>query len=420
MKALVFGSRPDRSEVRPVPTDELEEKLAHLPFGLHDMDDAHLLRPDWVVTRPILSGVCGSDAKLVLGDFHDGDIDNPMAAFSSLPHVPGHEVVAEVVELGPKARGLEVGQRVVLNPWLSCAPRGISPLCPPCRNGDVNRCWSFTRGDIGPGVHIGVVTGAPGAWAELMAAHDSMLHPVPDDVSDTAAVMADPFSVSFHAIVNHPPPPHGKVVVYGAGALGLSSVAILHAFYPTVEVAVVARFPVQVEMATKMGAAVVVVHEPSLAIVEGLAEWSGGVLHQAFDGLPMTYPGHIDVVYDTIAKPETFEVGVRVLKEKGTLVFTGVAVPGRWEWTPIYFKELTVVGSNAFAQEEFEGTRRHAIDHYLQLVQDRRIDLCDMVTHHFALEGWWDALKALSRPEVSGVVKATFTPNPKVFGQAPA
>ena len=59
-------------------------------------------------------------------------------------------------------------------------PPGIEPLCPPCQAGDVNMCWSFTKGDIGPGVHIGVVTGAPGAWAELMAAHDSMLIPVPD------------------------------------------------------------------------------------------------------------------------------------------------------------------------------------------------------------------------------------------------
>ena len=129
------------------------------------------------MTRPILSGVCGSDTKLVLGEFEDGDIDNPMAAFSSLPHVPGHEVVAEVVALGPEARDIEVGQRVVLNPWLSCAPRGISPLCPPCQAGDVNLCWSFTKGDIGPGVHIGVVTGAPGAWAEQLAAHASMLVP---------------------------------------------------------------------------------------------------------------------------------------------------------------------------------------------------------------------------------------------------
>ncbi len=140
----------------------------------------------------------------------------------------------------------------------------------------------------------------------------------------------------------------------------------------------------------------------------------------AFDGLPMAHPGHIDVVYDTVAKPETFEVGVRVLAERGRLVYTGVAVPGRWEWTPVYFKELTIVGSNAFAMEEFEGVRKHAIDHYLSLVQAGRIDLTGMVTHRYPLEDWWDALTALSRPADSGVVKATFTPNRGLTGRWPA
>ena len=283
MKALLFGAPPDKAEVRPTPEDELETMLAGIPFGLHHIDDARLVRPDWVVTRPILSGICGSDAKLVLGDFNTGDIDNPMAAFSSLPHVPGHEVVAEVVALGPEARGLDVGQRVVLNPWLTCAPRGITPLCPPCQAGDLSLCWSFTKGDLGPGVHVGVITGAPGAWAEQLAAHDSMLIPVPDGISNEAAVLADPFSVSFHAIVRHPPPSSGRVLVYGAGALGLTSVAILKALYPGVEVGVVARFEAQRAMALQFGADAVFAHEPRLQLVVELATWSGAVLHQPLD-----------------------------------------------------------------------------------------------------------------------------------------
>jgi threonine dehydrogenase-like Zn-dependent dehydrogenase len=411
VKALLFGAPPDAAEARPTPEDEAEQALVQIPFGLHEIEDARLVRPDWVVTRPILSGICGSDAKLVLGDFNTGDIDNPMAAFSSLPHVPGHEVVAEVIELGAAARGLDVGQRVVLNPWLTCAPRGIDPVCPPCQAGDLSLCWSFTKGDLGPGVHVGVITGAPGAWAERMAAHDSMLIPVPDGISNEAAVLADPFSVSFHAIVRHPPPPHGRVLVYGAGALGLTSVAILAALYPDVEVGVVARFEAQADMARRFGAAAVFAHEPRLALVEDLAAWSGAVLHLPLDGLPVTHPGHIDVVYDSIAKAETLEVGVRVLAERGRLVYTGVATPERWESTPIYFKEITIAGSNAFGIEDFEGTRRHAIAHYLQLVEDGRLDITPMLTHRFELEEWWPALRALSRQDRSGALKVAFTPN---------
>lgn len=412
MKALVFGAPPATEEKRPQPVDDLERALVALPFGMHTVDDAHMVGPDWVVTKPILSGICGSDAKLVMGDFGDGDVDNPMSAFSSLPHIPGHEVVAEVVEIGPRAQGVEIGDRVVLNPWLTCAPRGIDPPCPPCQAGNLSLCWNFTAGKLGPGVHVGVTTDAPGAWAELLAAHDSMLIPVPDGVSDELAVLADPFAVSMHAILRHPPPPGGRALVYGAGALGVTSVAALRCLYPDVEVAVVARFAAQGELVTRLGATKVVSHEPRLAVVEQLAEWSGGVLHKPFDGLPVAHPGGIDVIYDTIAKPETFEVGVRVLAEHGTLVQTGVSTPGRWEWTPIYFKELVIAGSNAFGIEEVEGVRRHAIAHYLDLAATGRVDLTGMLTHRFPLEQWWDALGVLAHQDSSGAIKVAFEPQP--------
>jgi threonine dehydrogenase-like Zn-dependent dehydrogenase len=410
MKALVFGLPPDRYQDRGDGGDELDARLDSLPFGLREVDDARLVRPDWVITRPRLAGVCGSESKLVLGDFDTGDIDNPMAAFSSIPHIPGHEVVAEVVALGPDASGLEVGQRVLLNPWLTCGPRGIDPPCPSCQSGDLNLCWSFTSGALGPGVHVGVATDAPGGWADLMAAHDSMLIPIPDSVTDEVAVLADPFAVSMHAIVRHPPPLTGRALIYGAGALGVTSVAVLRTLYPEVEIGVVARFPAQAELATKFGASAVFAHGPRLELVEALAEWSGGVLHTAYAGLPMAHPGGIDVVYDTVARPETLEVGVRVLAERGTLVQTGVHTPGRWEYTPLYFKELSLAGSNAFGVEEVEGVRQHAIRHYLDLVVDGRVDLSGMLTHQFPLDHWHDALRALATQDESGAVKVAFGP----------
>ncbi len=93
------------------------------------------------------------------------------------------------------------------------------------------------------------------------------------------------------------------------------------------------------------------------------------------------------------------EADVRVLAERGRLVYTGVATPARWESTPIYFKEITIAGSNAFGVEDFEGRRRHAIAHYLQLVSDGRLDITPMLTHRFAVEEWWPALKALARQD---------------------
>ncbi len=410
MRALVYGVPRPEGSAQPAPRDAFEGMLAAQPFGLHDMPEPELHAEDWVLTRPLLAGVCGSDSKLVLGDFAEGDIDNPMAALSSLPCVPGHEVLAEVVKLGSAAEGFEIGGRVVLNPWLSCTPRNVSPPCPACSAGDLSLCWSFTVGDIGPGVHIGVASGAPGGWAELMAAHDSMLIAVPGSVPDELAVLADPFAVSLHSVLRHPPPAGGRAVVYGAGALGTTALAALKLLHPDVQVAVVARFPAQAAMARGLGADLVANHEPRLELVEQLAEWSGGVLHGALGGLPMTHPGGIDVVYDTVGRPETLEVGVRVLASRGTLVQSGVHTPGRFEWTPVYFKELTIAGSNAFGMEEIDGVRKHAIEHYLDFVAAGRLDLSGMLTHRFALEEWWDAVLALARQGESDAIKVAFSP----------
>jgi threonine dehydrogenase-like Zn-dependent dehydrogenase len=294
----------------------------------------------------------------------------------------------------------------VLNPWLSCGPRGVDPVCPACAIGDFSLCWNFAVGPISPGIHIGTAKDATGGYADLMPAHDSMLFKVPDDVPDELAVFADPFAVSMHAITRHPPTPGGKVMVYGAGALGTCATAILRALYPDVDVLVVARFEAQAAMARKLGATVIG-HEPALQVIEEAAAWSGGVLAPS-DGLPMAYPGAIDVVYDTIGKRQTFEVAVRVLKARGTLVKAGVHGPTLWEDTPLYFKEIFYVGSNAFGFEEVEGMRKHGIEHYLDLVHNGRVDLTGMLTHNFRLEDWRDAFVALATQDQSGAIKVAF------------
>ena len=190
MRALLYGTEPE--PVPPPDTDNpLLLALAQTPMRLLEVDDPGFLLPDWVVTKPRLTGICGSDSKQVFFDWGDMGADNPMIDFTSFPQVLGHEVVAEVTALGPEAEGLEVGDRVVLNPWLSCEPRGVTPLCPACEAGDLSLCWNFTAPPIAPGIHTGTSTDASGGWATLMPAHDSMLFRVPDAVPDELAVLAD-------------------------------------------------------------------------------------------------------------------------------------------------------------------------------------------------------------------------------------
>jgi threonine dehydrogenase-like Zn-dependent dehydrogenase len=411
VRALVFGTEPEPWEPPPGAA-ELLRNLAATPCALQDVPDARPLRPDWVVIRPRLTGICGSDAKQVLLDF-EGDADSALSALCSFPQILGHEVVADVVELGPEATGVEIGQRVVLNPWLSCVPRGVRPVCPACMAGDLSLCWSFTVGPIATGIHSGTSRDAGGGYAELMPAHPSMLFTVPDGLDDQHAMLADPFAVSLHGVTRHPPPTGGRVLVWGAGALGSCALAVLRALHPDVEVGVVARFDAQAALAERLGADAVFRLGSQADLVERLAAWSGGILRptmEGLDGLPMCHPGGIDVVYDTVGRPETLEVAVRVLKARGTLVQSGVHPPGRWEWSPLYFKEIDLVGSNAFGQEDVGGVRRHGIEHYLDLAAAGRVDLTGLHTHTFGLSAWRDAFAALADQETSGAIKVALDP----------
>ena len=406
MKALVFGVDPGAPPGLPEGASSLGANLAVTPMAIQEVPDPRPLAPDWVVLRTHLTGICGSDTKQVLMDFEGAD-DNPMTAFISFPQVLGHEVVGTVVEAGPAAEDVSIGQRVVLNPWLSCGPRGVDPPCPACRAGDFSVCESFTVGRLSPGIHTGNATEATGGFAELVPAHRSMVIPVPDDVPDEVAVLGDPFAVSLHAVTRTPPPAGGRALVYGAGSLGTTATAILGALFPGVEVGVVARWPAQAALAEKLGARVFA-PEPAEALVESLAEWSGGVLQRPWGGLPVAHPGAIDVVYDTVGAPQSVEVGLRVLATRGSLVQLGVSSPGRFEWTPWYFKELRLVGSNAFGIEEVEGRRQHGIAHYLDLVRDGRVDLGGMLTHTFPLERWHDAFTTLIDQGETGAIKVAF------------
>ena len=122
MKALVFGVDPGAPPEVPEGASSLHANLAVTPMALQEVPDARPLAPDWLVLRTHLTGICGSDTKQVLMDFEGAD-DNAMTAFISFPQVLGHEVVGTVVDAGPDAEGVSEGQRVVLNPWLSCGPR---------------------------------------------------------------------------------------------------------------------------------------------------------------------------------------------------------------------------------------------------------------------------------------------------------
>jgi threonine dehydrogenase-like Zn-dependent dehydrogenase len=408
MRALVCDVSVPRQVVSGL-LGRFDKRFYFGPFStanLKDIPDPTLPADDWVVIKTRLCGICGSDYKQL---FLNGSMDNPMTAIISFPQVLGHEVVGTIAAVGPAVKTRKVGDRVVLNPWLSCGPRGVTPPCPECRDGQYSICRNFARGNIPPGIHTGNSSKATGGFAPYVPAHESMCIPIPDGVTDEQAVLADPFSVSLHGILKRPPTQGAPLLVYGCGTLGLLAIAIVRHLYPDSRVIAVARFEHQRRLAEQFGAHVVLAHEPVERLIEDVARETGAQILKPWFGLPWLYGGGVDVVYDTVGFPDTVEVGVRIADSRAAIVITGVEAPKRFEWTPLYFKEISIIGSNAFGVEEFEGRRRHAMEIYLDLVRDGRIDVTPILTHRFTLDEYRDAFLACGEQRKSGAVKVLFT-----------
>jgi threonine dehydrogenase-like Zn-dependent dehydrogenase len=373
------------------------------PLQLEELPEPTLPADDWMRVRTVRCGICGSDAKQA---FLKGDRDNPITAVISFPHVLGHEAAGVIEEVGPAVRERAVGERIVINPWLSCAPRGIDPVCPMCSQGNYSLCERFTDGRLAPGIHAGNCTDVPGGFAERIVIHESQAIRIPDGVSWEAAALADPFSVSLHSVLLSPPDGSGPALVFGCGTLGLLTIAVLRTLYPDVPVLALARYPHQAELAKRFGAAEILPNDPD-ALVEAVARFAGGAVLRPWTKKPWTVRGAA-VVYDTAGSPGSVELALRVAGSRAKIVVSGVEAPRRFEWTPLYFKEVSVIGSNAFGVETFEGERMHAMEAYFKLLA-RGLDVTPIITHRFPMDRYRDAFAALHDKGKSGAVKAMFT-----------
>jgi len=397
MKALVFrhnlareaasaiGGRVDRRA--------FVSRLA--PVRIEDIDEQPLPGRDWVRVETTFSGLCGSDVKQIL---LNGSRDNPLTALVSFPHVLGHEVVG---------RRVDTGERVVLNPWLSCGPRGIDPPCAACREGRFPWCRNFRSGALPVSIHIGNCAAAAGAHAERFGAHAGQLFAIPAGVSDEAAVLADPVSVSLRSILLAPPPDGQPVLVYGSGTLAFAAIALLRHLYPATEVWAATRPGARAELATRLGAHAVLSSSPD-ELVAQVARRTGATPLEPWSKRGWLQDGPA-VVYDTIGSVQTVETSLRLLTTGGTLVISGVEPPKRFEWTLLYFKELHVIGSNGFGVEEVGGVAKHAMEHYFDFVAGG-MDLTPVITHRFPLERWDEAVLALKDSRRTGAVKVLLEP----------
>jgi threonine dehydrogenase-like Zn-dependent dehydrogenase len=343
----------------------------------------------WVRIRTRLGGICGSDLSMIRLD-----VSPSTSPFSSSPFVIGHENMGVVSEVGSAVRDLHPGDRVVADPLLPCAVRGIAAPCRGCASGHPSRCEHFTDGEIPPGMLIGTTRGLGGSWGGAYVAHEEQIVRVPPGVGDRAAVLLEPFTCLLSPVLANRPEPGTRVLVIGAGAIGLMAVAALKAVAPGAELTVVARRAFQAEHAERLGAERVVRArrgDPDFA--ETLARACGGRLLQPILG-PRIMTGGFDLSVVCAGTEAAVDAALRFTHAGGAVLMVANVVRLRsLDWSPIWLKQLTIRGSLCSDRHTIDGDRRSTFEIGMKMLdQGLAAKLEPLVTHVFPLARHREAL----------------------------
>jgi L-iditol 2-dehydrogenase len=302
-----------------------------------------------VVVRVRSVGVCGSDTHYYdhgrIGRFV---VDSPL--------VLGHEAAGEVSELGPGVTRLTVGQRVSIEP-------GVPDLtCEQCLAGRYNLC---------PQMRFFATPPIDGAFAEYVVVHEAFAHPVPDSIDDDAAALLEPLSVGIWACMKAGVTAGTRVLITGAGPIGLVSVQTALAFGAT-EVIVSDVNPARLALAGQLGATILVnVRESSVRDL----------------------PRPPQVLLECSGFPPAIGDAIRALDRAGRAVLVGMG----GDEIPL---PLSVVQEREL---ELTGTFRYANTWptAIALVASGRVDVNRLVTGTYRLDQAEDALTAGRRDQHS-------------------
>src|SRR5690625_3898626 len=407
MKAIVYNLTIPKY----IAAKALGKKIPSLYYGkpsaltLKNVEEPQLPNENWVKVKPIYSGVCGSDMGAI---FYK--TSQALTPFNSFPSVLGHEVVGRVTEVGDKVKKVEAGQRITIDPYINCKVRGMNHLCSACKEGLHSLCRNKSGTDtFGPGMILGFCKELPGTWGESFVAHESMVIPIPDSVSDKVAAMFEPLSVGLHAVLRQPPKKGEHVLVIGGGMIAYTVIAAIRLLGIDCHITQLSLLPYQKQMGLKLG------------VNEGLT--SRRELEKTMLNMPETsrhkpelgrdvFVGGFDAVYDCIGSKESLDDTLRMTRERGKVTLVGCAgVINKLDWSFIWANELSILGTHAYSKKETwqgkETSTQTLLWELIQLHQDYPLD--QLVTHKYSLDGYQEAMKANLDREKYHSIKTVFT-----------
>jgi threonine dehydrogenase-like Zn-dependent dehydrogenase len=309
-------------------------------------------------------GICGTDLHLHhLGVWAEG-------------HTPGHEMTGVVETLGDGAVGPAPGTPVAIEPLRGCGE------CACCRAGQVNICPRVQLF----GVHV------PGGFAEHIAVPAERLHPVPADIPVEIAALAEPLAVCVHGLRRGRLEPGQRVLVLGAGTIGLLGVLVARALGAG-EVWISARHPHQAEMGRALGATRVLSEAEADPAAIGAAAGDAA----------------IDLVLESVGgRANTLRAALAAVRPGGAISVLGlfdgeIALPA----FPLLLKEGSLLWSNCYAQ----GPPRSDFADAIGILTEQRDALAPLLSRSLPLCEVEDAF-ALASDKQSGAVKVTLRLEP--------
>ena len=313
-----------------------------------------------VVLKVLASGLCRSDWHGWMG--HD--------PYIHLPHVPGHELAGEIVELGSKVRRFKIGDRVTVPFVCGCG------TCPQCQTNNHQVCDHQSQ----PGfTHWG-------SFAEYVRIDyaDTNLVLLPDSISDTtAAILGCRFITSFRAIVDQGKVTQGQcVAVHGCGGVGLSAIMIAASL--GAEVIAIDIDDDKLGLCRSLGASHIVNARSSPDVVAEVIELSQGGAHVSVDAL-----GSQATCYNSVAN----------LRKRGKHIQVGLTTGDhqhpRVPMDKVIACELEIIGSH--------GMQAFRYDELLKLITDGRLRPELLIRKHIPLEQAPEALSKMDEFSGSGV-----------------
>jgi len=372
------------------------------PVSLRDVPEPTLPNEDWVIVKTAMSGFCASDMSAIMM------ADSPtMTPFASFPFILGHENAGVIFEKGKNVTGFSEGDRVAVNPGLSCEARGMKEMCPTCRRGDFSACENMAEGVVAKGVNTGYSTETGGGWSPYFRAHTSQLFAL-DGVTDEEGVMLDPFCSSLHPVMQHFPENDDTVLIIGAGPLGLSAVQALRGLGSTSHIIVLERSTLAAERAKQAGADRVISSTgKGQTIYDIIGEITKAKVYKPILG-DQILMGGVNIVYDTVGHANTMEMSLRILTTGGVYACIGLAAVEKVDLTPLWLKKLTIAGSLGYGIEDYNGKPTKTWDVALDLVRTKKVDIARYVTHRFTIDEYREAIKVNVFKEKYEAVKTVF------------